>query len=131
MAAVSYKKSGVDIDKANDFIETIKPLAKMTRRPEVMAGIGGFGALFELSKKFKEPVLWSRSYFVTSETLPLESSSHSRPQTHAHVRAPAMLVDALQLADARVLASSASCHAGRQDAPISASQYLTKRGAST
>jgi len=48
-----------------------------------------------LREKFKEPVLWSRSYFVTSVTLPLESSSHSRPQTHAHVRAPAMLVDAV------------------------------------
>ena len=37
--AMTYKKSGVDVDKANDFVEAIKPYAKATRRPEVMAGI--------------------------------------------------------------------------------------------
>ena len=56
---LSYKKAGVDIDKANDFVEQIKPMAKSTRRPEVMAGIGGFGALCRLPKKFKKPVLVS------------------------------------------------------------------------
>lgn len=53
----SYKKSGVDIDRANVFIEKIKPLAKATRRPEVMAGIGGFGALCRFPKKYKKPVM--------------------------------------------------------------------------
>ena len=52
-----YKKSGVDIDKANEFIDEIKPLAKTTRRPEVMAGIGGFGALCRFPKKYKKPVM--------------------------------------------------------------------------
>ena len=55
----NYKKSGVDIDKANVFIEAIKPLAKATRRPEVMAGIGGFGALCRFPKKYKKPILVS------------------------------------------------------------------------
>ena len=58
--ALSYKKSGVDIDKANGFIESIKPYARMTRRPEVLAGIGGFGALCGLpDKKYKDPILVS------------------------------------------------------------------------
>ncbi len=58
--AMTYKKSGVDVDRANSFVESIKPLARMTRRPEVLAGIGGFGALCGLpDKKYKEPVLVS------------------------------------------------------------------------
>lgn len=56
---LNYKKSGVDIDRANDFIDVIKPLAKTTRRPEVMAGIGGFGALCRFPKKYKNPILVS------------------------------------------------------------------------
>jgi phosphoribosylformylglycinamidine cyclo-ligase len=57
---LTYRKSGVDIDKANGFIESIKPYARMTRRPEVLAGIGGFGALCSLpNKKYKNPILVS------------------------------------------------------------------------
>ncbi len=57
---MTYKRSGVDIDKANSFVESIKPYAKMTTRPEVLAGIGGFGALCRLpNKKYKNPVLVS------------------------------------------------------------------------
>lgn len=57
---MTYKRSGVDIDKANVFIESIKPYARMTRRPEVVAGIGGFGALCGIpDKKYKEPLLVS------------------------------------------------------------------------
>ncbi len=56
---MTYKKSGVDVDKANDFVEAIKPYAKATRRPEVMAGIGGFGALCRIPKGYKKPVLVS------------------------------------------------------------------------
>ena len=57
---MTYRRSGVDIDKADAFVEAIKPLAWMTRRPEVMAGIGGFGALCRLpKKKYKKPVLVS------------------------------------------------------------------------
>ena len=55
----NYKKSGVDIDRANVFIEKIKPLARATRRPEVMAGIGGFGALCRFPAKYKKPILVS------------------------------------------------------------------------
>jgi len=49
----------VDIDAGDALVERIKPLAKRTMRPEVMGGIGGFGALFEVSKKYREPVLVS------------------------------------------------------------------------
>ena len=58
-APLSYKAAGVDIDAGDALIERIKPLAKKTMREGVLAGIGGFGALFEVSKKFKEPVLVS------------------------------------------------------------------------
>ncbi len=56
---LSYRDAGVDIDAGDALIEAIKPLAKRTMREGVMGGIGGFGALFEISKKFKEPVLVS------------------------------------------------------------------------
>lgn len=56
---VSYKRCGVDIDKANDFVSALKPLAAATRRPEMTAGIGGFGALFRIPKGYREPVLAS------------------------------------------------------------------------
>lgn len=57
---LNYKRSGVDIDKANDFVESIKPYAKATRRPEVLAGIGGFGALCRLpGRGYKNPILVS------------------------------------------------------------------------
>ncbi len=56
----SYKSAGVDIDKANRFVEKIRPLVKMTARKEVMSGIGGFGALFRLdTEKYRNPVLVS------------------------------------------------------------------------
>jgi phosphoribosylformylglycinamidine cyclo-ligase len=55
---VSYKGSGVDIDRANDFIERIKPLVKLTSRKEVMGGLGGFGGLFHLDmKRHRDPIL--------------------------------------------------------------------------
>jgi len=56
---LTYKDAGVDIDAGNALVERIKGVAKRTRRPEVMAGLGGFGALFELPKGYKEPVLIS------------------------------------------------------------------------
>jgi len=56
----TYKNAGVDIDKANDFVERIKPLIKMTARKEVISGIGGFGGLFRLdAAKLKNPILVS------------------------------------------------------------------------
>jgi phosphoribosylformylglycinamidine cyclo-ligase len=58
-AALSYRTAGVDIDAGDALVEAIKPFAKRTLRPEVLAGIGGFGALFEISKKYRDPVLVS------------------------------------------------------------------------
>ena len=58
-APLTYRDAGVDIDAGDALIERIKPYAKKTMRREVLAGIGGFGALFELSKKYREPVLVS------------------------------------------------------------------------
>ena len=54
---LSYRDAGVDIDAGDALIDVIKPYAKRTLREGVLAGIGGFGALFEVSKKFREPVL--------------------------------------------------------------------------
>ncbi|MCG6874372.1 MAG: phosphoribosylformylglycinamidine cyclo-ligase [Betaproteobacteria bacterium] len=56
---LSYRDAGVDIDAGEALVEAIKPFAKRTMRPGVLAGIGGFGALFELTKKYREPVLVS------------------------------------------------------------------------
>jgi phosphoribosylformylglycinamidine cyclo-ligase len=57
---MTYKDAGVDIEAGNRFVDMIKPLVKATSRPEVLAGIGGFGGLFSLNKdKYKSPVLVS------------------------------------------------------------------------
>ncbi len=56
---LSYKSAGVDIDAGDALVERIKPLARKTMREGVLAGIGGFGALFEVPKRYKEPVLVS------------------------------------------------------------------------
>jgi len=57
---LTYKDAGVDIDAGNALVERIKPLVKRTQRPEVMAGIGGFGGLFALPPgRYDEPVLVS------------------------------------------------------------------------
>ncbi|TXK65174.1 phosphoribosylformylglycinamidine cyclo-ligase [Alkalisalibacterium limincola] len=56
---MTYREAGVDIDAGNALVERIKPLVKRTFRPEVMGGLGGFGALFDLSNRYREPVLVS------------------------------------------------------------------------
>jgi phosphoribosylformylglycinamidine cyclo-ligase len=56
---LSYKDAGVDINAGNALIERIKGVAKRTRRPEVMTGLGGFASLFELPQGYKQPVLVS------------------------------------------------------------------------
>ncbi|HQW21064.1 MAG TPA: phosphoribosylformylglycinamidine cyclo-ligase [Rhodocyclaceae bacterium] len=56
---LTYRDAGVDIDAGDALVDRIKPFARRTMRPEVLGGIGGFGALFELSKKYREPVLVS------------------------------------------------------------------------
>jgi phosphoribosylformylglycinamidine cyclo-ligase len=57
--SLSYRDAGVDIDAGDALVERIKPFARRTLRPEVLAGIGGFGALVELPKRYREPVLVS------------------------------------------------------------------------
>ncbi len=57
--ALSYRDAGVDIDAGDSLVERIKPWAKRTMRPEVLGGIGGFGALTRLPERYKEPILVS------------------------------------------------------------------------
>lgn len=59
LSPLTYKDAGVDIDAGDQLVENIKPFAKRTMRPEVLGGIGGFGALVEVSKKFRNPVMVS------------------------------------------------------------------------
>jgi phosphoribosylformylglycinamidine cyclo-ligase len=76
-APLSYKDAGVDIDAGDALIERIKPMAKKTMREGVLAGIGGFGALFEVPKRYKEPVLVSGTDGVgTKLKLAFEWSMH-------------------------------------------------------
>src|SRR5436305_383425 len=53
--SLTYRDSGVDIDEGDALVERIKPHARRTMRPEILAGIGGFGGLFELPKGYAEP----------------------------------------------------------------------------
>ena len=59
LSPLTYKEAGVDIDAGDQLVENIRPFAKRTMRPEVLGGIGGFGALVEVSKKFQNPVMVS------------------------------------------------------------------------
>jgi phosphoribosylformylglycinamidine cyclo-ligase len=76
-ASLSYRDAGVDIDAGDQLVENIKPFAKRTLREGVLAGIGGFGALFELPKKYREPVLVSGTDGVgTKLKLAFETNRH-------------------------------------------------------
>lgn len=76
--SLSYKDAGVDIDAGNALVERIKSVAKRTTRPGVMAGLGGFGALFELPTGYKEPVLVSGTDGVgTKLRLAMDLNQHS------------------------------------------------------
>ena len=57
--SLTYAAAGVDIDAGEAVVERIKPLVARTFRKEVMGGLGGFGALFDLAGKYREPVLVS------------------------------------------------------------------------
>jgi phosphoribosylformylglycinamidine cyclo-ligase len=59
ISTLTYRDAGVDIDAGDQLVENIKPYAKRTLRPGVLGGIGGFGALFEISRNYREPVLVS------------------------------------------------------------------------
>ncbi|MDE2365564.1 MAG: phosphoribosylformylglycinamidine cyclo-ligase [Betaproteobacteria bacterium] len=75
--SLSYRAAGVDIDAGDRLVENIKPYAKRTMRPEVLAGIGGFGALFEISRKYRNPVLVSGTDGVgTKLKLAFQSGRH-------------------------------------------------------
>ena len=56
---LTYRDAGVDIDAGNEVVERIKPLVRATMRPEVLGGVGLFGGLFDLSGRYREPVLVS------------------------------------------------------------------------
>ena len=76
-SSLSYRDAGVDIDAGEALVERIKPAAARTRRPGVMSGLGGFGALFELPTGFKEPVLVSGTDGVgTKLKLAIETGRH-------------------------------------------------------
>jgi phosphoribosylformylglycinamidine cyclo-ligase len=66
---LSYRDAGVDIDAGNALVERIKPLVAATRRPEVLAGLGGFGGLFQLGEGFRDPVLVSGTDGVGTKLL--------------------------------------------------------------
>lgn len=75
--SMSYRDAGVDIEAGDALVEQIKPFAKRTMRPEVLGGIGGFGSLFEMPKKFKNPVLVSGTDGVgTKLKLAFELNKH-------------------------------------------------------
>jgi phosphoribosylformylglycinamidine cyclo-ligase len=76
-SSLSYRDAGVDIDAGERLVDAIKPFAKRTLRPEVLAGIGGFGALVEVSKKYRNPVLVSGTDGVgTKLRLAFETRRH-------------------------------------------------------
>lgn len=76
-SSLSYKDAGVDIDAGNALVDRIKGVVKQTHRPEVMGGLGGFGALCQLPTKYKEPVLVSGTDGVgTKLRLALDANKH-------------------------------------------------------
>ncbi|MCX4189301.1 phosphoribosylformylglycinamidine cyclo-ligase [Methylophaga sp. OBS3] len=77
--SLSYRDAGVDIEAGNALVDRIKPLAAKTKRPGVMAGLGGFGSLFELPlDRYKNPVLVSGTDGVgTKLRLAIESGIHN------------------------------------------------------
>lgn len=78
-SSLSYRDAGVDIEAGNALVDRIKPLAAKTRRPGVMAGLGGFGSMFELPlDRYKNPVLVSGTDGVgTKLRLAIESGIHN------------------------------------------------------
>jgi phosphoribosylformylglycinamidine cyclo-ligase len=75
--SISYRDAGVDIEAGDQLVEKIKPFAKKTMRAEVLGGIGGFGSLFEVPKKYKEPILVSGTDGVgTKLKLAFELNKH-------------------------------------------------------
>ncbi|MFW5815811.1 MAG: phosphoribosylformylglycinamidine cyclo-ligase [Wenzhouxiangella sp.] len=67
--SLSYRDAGVDIDAGNALVERIKPLVAATRRAEVLTGLGGFGGLFHLGQRYRDPVLVSGTDGVGTKLL--------------------------------------------------------------
>ncbi|NBD95263.1 MAG: phosphoribosylformylglycinamidine cyclo-ligase [Gammaproteobacteria bacterium] len=67
--SLSYRDAGVDIDAGNALVDRIKPLVAGTSRPEVLGGLGGFGGLFHLGAKYRDPVLVSGTDGVGTKLL--------------------------------------------------------------
>lgn len=75
--SLSYRDAGVDIDAGDSLVEKIKPYAQRTMRPEVLGNLGGFGALVEISQKYRHPVLVSGTDGVgTKLKLAVEWNKH-------------------------------------------------------
>ncbi|HMA48839.1 MAG TPA: phosphoribosylformylglycinamidine cyclo-ligase, partial [Magnetospirillaceae bacterium] len=77
---LSYKDAGVDIDAGEALVDAIKPLAKSTARPGAAAGLGGFGALFDLrAAGFQDPILVSTTDGVgTKLKIAIETGIHDK-----------------------------------------------------
>jgi phosphoribosylformylglycinamidine cyclo-ligase len=74
---ITYRDAGVDIDAGDELVERIKPIVRRTQRPEVLAGIGGFGALVEIPSGYKQPVLVSGTDGVgTKLRLAIDTGHH-------------------------------------------------------
>ena len=77
-STLRYKDAGVDIDAGDAFIDVIKPIAKSTQRDGCLAGLGGFGALFQIPEKYRQPILVSGTDGVgTKLKLAFELQHHS------------------------------------------------------
>jgi phosphoribosylformylglycinamidine cyclo-ligase len=76
-SGITYRDAGVDIDAGDELVERIKPLVRRAQRPEVLAGIGGFGALVELPAGYRRPVLVSGTDGVgTKLRLAIDTGRH-------------------------------------------------------
>jgi phosphoribosylformylglycinamidine cyclo-ligase len=76
---ITYRDAGVDIDAGDALVERIKPIVRRTMRPEVLAGVGGFGALVGLPQRYREPVLVAGTDGVgTKLRLAIDTNRHER-----------------------------------------------------
>jgi phosphoribosylformylglycinamidine cyclo-ligase len=76
-SGITYRDAGVDIDAGDELVERIKPLVRRAQRPEVLAGVGGFGALVELPAGYRRPVLVSGTDGVgTKLRLAIDTGRH-------------------------------------------------------